>query len=309
VSRNPSNTTLAAGLLTAVVLWGGTNAGTRFVVQSWPPIWTGGTRFLCAGLLMLAMLRWTQLLGKPTPLSSRLRLEFWWRGGLSLAIYIICFNWAMRLTTASHVALYLGASPVWALLWEERPAWSRASVQKYAAAGLALGGVLVLFWPALGSDRSDWRGEMLGIIVSILWTHYGRQCRVLGSHLPGPEVTAHTMWRTGVLLMPLGLLEVAGWSRSIDWSSDLLLVHGYCILAGSIAAFALWNSALRHWPTSKVLLFNNLIPVSTMTWAHFCLGEAVTGTFWIAMLLIVAGVVLGQTNWQKLTPASSVPPE
>ena len=74
-------------------------------------------------------------------------------------------------------------------------------------------------------------------------------------------------------------------------------------------AYALWNNALRHWPTSQVFLFNNLIPLSTMTWAHFCLGEPVTRTFWLAMALIVAGVVLGQTKWQKVLGTHWVPAE
>jgi drug/metabolite transporter (DMT)-like permease len=47
-------------------------------------------------------------------------------------------------------------------------------------------------------------------------------------------------------------------------------------------------------------LYNNLIPLSTMLWAHFTLGEAVTTTFWVAMALIVAGVLLGQWKcWAK----------
>ncbi|HTI97815.1 MAG TPA: DMT family transporter, partial [Dongiaceae bacterium] len=83
----------------------------------------------------------------------------------------------------------------------------------------------------------------------------------------------------------------------------LLAVQLYCITAGGVVAFALWNNALRHWPTSQVLLFNNLIPLSTMSWAHFCLGEAVTPTFWTAMILIVLGVALGQTDWRKTRAA------
>jgi drug/metabolite transporter (DMT)-like permease len=55
--------------------------------------------------------------------------------------------------------------------------------------------------------------------------------------------------------------------------------------------------ALRRWPTSRVYLFNNLIPLSTATWAHFTLGEEVSPTFWLAMAMIVAGVMLGQWNW------------
>jgi drug/metabolite transporter (DMT)-like permease len=110
------------------------------------------------------------------------------------------------------------------------------------------------------------------------------------------------MWRAGVLLMPLGLLEI--WRSGLVWRADLAWVHAYCIVAGGVAAFAIWNQALRHWPASRVLLFNNLIPLSTMGWAWACLGEPVTRTFWLAMLLIVAGVILGQTNWQTILARS-----
>jgi drug/metabolite transporter (DMT)-like permease len=72
------------------------------------------------------------------------------------------------------------------------------------------------------------------------------------------------------------------------------------ILLGSVVPYALWNSALRHWQTSRVMLFNNVIPLSTATWAHFCLGEPITPTFFAALLLIVAGVLLGQMDWAKI---------
>jgi drug/metabolite transporter (DMT)-like permease len=38
----------------------------------------------------------------------------------------------------------------------------------------------------------------------------------------------------------------------------------------------------------------------------FYLGEPITHTFWAAMVLIIAGVVLGQADWSKIfgTPES-----
>jgi drug/metabolite transporter (DMT)-like permease len=66
---------------------------------------------------------------------------------------------------------------------------------------------------------------------------------------------------------------------------------------------------LRHWKTSEVYLFNNLIPLSTTLWARAWLNEPVTPTFWVAMMLIVAGVLLGQTNWQRLFGGRWLPPE
>jgi drug/metabolite transporter (DMT)-like permease len=306
MSGRKHNALLVLSLVFAVFLWGGNNTGTKFIVGEWPPIWTGGSRFFCAGLLLLGILRYTAWLGRWDYVPADLRQRLWWRGGLSLAAYIVVFNTALRYTAASHVALYLGASPVWALVWEGVPARSWSSAKRYSAAGLALVGVFVLFYPTLRGGGS-WFGELLGFACSLLWTHYGRQCRLLGARLSGAEISAHTMWRAGALLLPLSVVEL--WQRGLSWRLDVLGVQAYCILAGGVVAFGLWNNALRHWPASQVLLFNNLIPLSTTGWAHFWLGEAVTPTFWAAMALIAAGVVLGQASWQKVLALRAVPPE
>ena len=298
--RAPSHGSIIIGLLFAIFLWGGNNAGAKFLVKSWPPVTVGSTRFLCAGLLMFALLRWTSWLGTASVLPGPVKRSLWWRGGLSLGAYVAVFNLALRYTAASHVALYLAVSPVWALIWEGRSAGSSTPeyFKRYAAALLALSGVVVLFLPALKPASGTLPGELLGLTASVLWTLYGRQCRVLGRMLSGAEITAHTMWRAGVLLLPLAALE--NLHRPMHWNAKLLLVQCYCIVAAGIVAFALWNHALRHWKTSEVYLFNNLIPLSTMIWAYFCLGEPVLPTFWLAMALIVSGVLVGQSAWQRL---------
>jgi len=254
---------------------------------------------------MLAILRWTNWLGKPSAIGRDFNRQLWVRGGLSLASYIVCFNWALRFTSASHVALYLGASPVWALLWEGKPAKSWLTVQRYGAAVLTMIGVLVLFWPALRNTGGSLVGELLGIIVSVLWTFYGRQCRILSAQMSGVELSAQTMWRAGLLLMPLGLIEVA--RSGLRWNNNVFWVQLYCIVAGGVVAFAIWNLALRRWATSKVLLFNNLIPLSTATWAYFFAHDPITMRFGVAMVLIVTGVILGQVNWQKVFQTSALP--
>ena len=302
ISKPPARRhfTIVLGLLVAIILWGGNNVGVKYLVQSWPPFTVGSTRFFFAGLLMFALLRWTRWFGPASRLSAEQKRSLWWQGGLSLAGYIAVFNFALRFTTASHVALYLAMSPVWALLWEGRSSGSGFGgyFKRYAAALLAVAGVVVLFLPALKSTPGTIIGELLGLTASILWTLYGCQCRVLGGTLSGAETSAHTMWRAGVLLSPLAVAE--NLHKPILWDMRLLLVQGYCIIAGGIIAFALWNHALRHWKTSEVYLFINLIPLSTMIWAHYCLNEQVAPTFWFAMALIITGVLVARTRWQSL---------
>jgi len=298
VSQPKNNAVIAGSLLFTIFLWGGNNAGTKWLVMSWPPVFTGSIRFLLAGILLLTVLRFTTFLGVFQPLTPELRRQLWLRGGLSLAVYIVAFNWALRLTTASHVALYLGASPVWALLWEEKPRRTLASARRYGAALLALSGVVVLFWPALQTLKLSLLGEVLGLASSVLWATFSRQVRGLSMHLAGTEVAAHTMWMAGVWLLPLGLIEVALHGFAVDGKQAGVLA--FCVVLGGVVPYALWNSALRHWRTSQVMLFNNLIPLSTGVWVYYFLGEPLTHTFWAAMVLIVSGVILGQVDWTKI---------
>src|SRR5438552_629508 len=50
VADKAKNAFLSLSLLLAIFLWGGCNAGTKFIVQSWPPLCTGSSRFLSAGV-------------------------------------------------------------------------------------------------------------------------------------------------------------------------------------------------------------------------------------------------------------------
>ncbi len=289
---------ITGSLLLVVVLWGGNNAGTKWLVGSWPPVWTGCTRFLFAGLILQAVLRWTPWLGRFTPLTPQQRWQLWWRGGLSLAAYMVFFCWALRLTAAAHVALYIGASPIWALLVEERPGKNWSSLRRYGAALLAVSGVVVLLWPALHADVFNLKGELCGLLSSLLWANFNHQSRVLARNLSGLEVAANAMWMSGVWLLPAGLITVA--LHGLGWDGPHLAVQAFCILLGGVVPYAFWNSALRHWQTSRVMLFNNFIPLTTATWAHYALGEPLTSTFCVAMILIVAGVALGQVQWARI---------
>lgn len=294
-----NNTVIGLGLLCATFLWGGNNTGIKFLVSHWPPVWTACTRMLCVGGILLAALRWTRWLGPSTPLTPSLRFHLWWRGGLSLAVYVAVFTWSLKFTSASHVALYLGAAPIWALLWEGGPHVNRDWVRRYGAAILALIGLLILFWPKLQPGSGDWRGDLLALAASVLWTVYGRNCRAAGASLSGFETTACTMWRAAVWLLPIALWEMR---PGIVWQWSLAGAQLYCIVFGGIIAFALYNNALRHWPVSDVFLFGNLIPATTMGWAWLLLDEPMTKTFWVAMLFVAGGVVLGQWRSARATP-------
>jgi drug/metabolite transporter (DMT)-like permease len=247
---------------------------------------------------LFAVVRFTKWIGDFQPLTPVQSRQLWLRGGLSLAAYTVAYCWAMKLTAASHVALYIGASPIWALLVEQRPRKNWATVRRYGAALLAVSGVLVLFWPALKNSAFNLAGECCGLGCSLLWANYSHQSRILAQTIHGVEVAAGSMWMSGVWLLPVALGEVVLHGVTLD--GPHIGIQSLAILFGGVVPYALWNSALCHWQTSRVMLFNNFIPLTTATWAHYTLGEPLTPTFFAAMFLIVAGVAIGQADWIKV---------
>lgn len=298
MSEKKHNTSIAASLVLVVILWGGNNAGTKWLLREWPPVFTGMVRFLLAGAILLAVLRLTKLLGDFQPIAAVQRRRLWLRGGLSLAAYTVAFCWALKLTAASHVALYIGASPVWALVAEQRPQKNWSSMRNYGAALLAVTGIFVLFWPALRSSGFHLAGECFGVGASLLWANYNHQSRILAQSIRGVEIAANSMWMSGIWLLPIALMEV--YPHGVPLDAPHVGIQLLSVIFGGVVPYALWNSALRHWKTSRVMLFNNFIPLTTAIWAHFSLGEPLTSTFFAAMALIVAGVAIGQMEWAKI---------
>ncbi len=303
-ARNHS--AIAGSLVFATMLWGANNAGMKYLVRFWPPIGISSVRFILCGVLMLALLKWTRWLGAPTPgITPTIRVRLWTRTGLSLAVYVVAFMVAIKYTSPANVALYLGTSPVWALLLEGRSEKGRGI--RWVAALLAAVGAAILFWPSLALSGDRWFGEGAALFASVLWALYGHLARGLSGTMTGAELTAHSMWRAGVWLMPFAFGELT--TATIVWRWDAAAIFAYSVLLPGIVSFALWAHALKLWPTSKVYLFNNLIPIWTVFWAWLFFGDAITANVWLALILIVGAVVISQTNWERVLGRRWLPPE
>jgi len=296
-----NNGAITASLIFATMLWGANNAGMKHLVQFWPPVFISSFRFLICGALLLLLIRKTNWLGAATGSTPTVRRQLWTRTGLSLAVYVVAFMVAIKLTSPANVALYLGASPIWALLIEGKLEQGRGL--RWIAALLAIAGAAVLFWPKLQLGGNQWIGEAIGLSASVLWALYGHLSRGLVSKISSSELTAHSMWRAGVWLIPFSLWELN--TIGIEWRVDAWLVFLYSVLGPGVFSFALWSNALHCWPTSKVYLFNNIIPIWTVFWTWLFFREPIAANIWIALILIVGGVVLSTGNWSKAKSSNS----
>ncbi len=308
MSRGETSTPVIVALSAAVILWGANNVALKQVVASWPPLFTGSTRFLMAGTLLLAAAAGSTLFGKITPPGPALRARLW-KGGLVLAVYVAACNWTLMFLPASQFALHMAASPAWALVFEGLGSGKPAErLRRWAAVGLTFGGVIVLLLPSLRAGGA-WMGQLLGASTGLFWTIYSRECRKLADGWSGAAVSGHTMWRGGAILLPLALVELMIARGLPHFSVRVAGLHLFCTVLGGVVPFALWTQALKRWPVSRVALFGNFIPLTTAAWAKATVGEPLSPTFGLAMLLILSGVLIGQIDWTRALGKSWVPEE
>jgi drug/metabolite transporter (DMT)-like permease len=150
-----------------------------------------------------------------------------------------------------------------------------------------------------------WVGEVFGVLTGLVWTYHSRLGREMGKDFTGAEITAHCMLKSSVWLIPFVIWNL--FKDPIDYNQSVIVAQVYNVLFGSVIAYIFWYTGLRYWAASRVLLFNNLIAPCTMAWAYFCFGEHVSPTFWIAMFLIGAGILILQWNQVKSLVKSEEP--
>ena len=287
---------VVTGLIVAVFLWGGNNVATKYLVDTWPPIWTSCTRFLISGALLLFLAHKTRWFGSPKPLNPSLKKALWFKGSLSFTAYILSFIWALKFSTAANMGLLFATSPMWALLWEIRLVERAELIKRFIAAVLTLFGVAILFQSS-ASQEVGWLGNGLGLLAAVLWTLYSRVCRSFGNQLSSAQLNGHNFIRTFVWLLPFAIYDQM--NASIAMEPKLWATQIYSIIGAGVFAFAFWTNALKKWPTSRVMLFVNLIPLTTVLCGRVFLNESVQIHFWVAMIFVMAGVCLGLADLGK----------
>ncbi len=123
------------------LIWGSTYLGIRFAVETIPPFLLGGARFLAAGAILYA---WLRFKGVPSPSG------FHWRnaaivGCLLLGVGNGGVNWAEQKVASSLAALLIAITPLWFVLLDWlRPRGTRPGFQTVLGIVVGFAGVALL---------------------------------------------------------------------------------------------------------------------------------------------------------------------
>ena len=277
-------------LLGAIVLWALNLTLSRYILtHGLLPIAYSTLRYGAASLVFVVLaLAWERSLRLP-------RTQWRWVGLAAAALWLnqIVFVYALRTTTASTVALVLGATPIFAALLGLALGTERPSQRFWLGAALSFAGVGLVALGSGGEVSGDLGGILLAVVTAATWAVYSVAITPLMGHASAIRVSA--------VVLPLGWVGIAavGVPQTLrqDWSAlgwEVWAVVALATLGPLVVTNVLWFRVLDRIGPSRATLATNLQPFVAAVFAVVLLSETVA---WIQVaggVLVAAGILVAR---------------
>jgi len=303
VSRSAAPLAVALALAAVYVIWGSTYLAIRFALESGlPPLLMAGTRFIIAGGLMFAVLRWR---GAPVPTRAQ------WRNAAVMGALLLGFGnglvtIAQQWVSSGLAAVAVASAPLWMALFS---AMRGQHPNRLEWSGLAAGFAGVLWLNAGGTLGGQPQGLIALLIAALSWSFGSIWSR--GRDLPSPFMTAAAqMLCGGVLMLGAGL---AFGERFDAWPDARgLLSVAYLVVFGSIVGFSAYIWLLHHVRPALAGSYAYVNPAIAVLLGGWFADEHFSVVDLGAMAVILAGVVaitLAKARSPKPEPAATIADE
>ena len=265
------------------VVWGSTYLAIRFALEGgYPPLlMVAGSRFVIAGALMYAFLRWR---GVAAPTRAQW-LSLGFMGALLLGMGNGLVTLAEESVSSGLAAVAVASMPVWmALFGSLRGVRSN----RLEWLGIAVGFAGVVWLNAGSSLTASPKGLLMLLVAPIAWAYGSVWSR--GRDLPSPFMTAAgQMLCGGVLLLAVGGLT--GEQFTIGSVQGTVAI-AYLAVFGSIVAFSAYIWLLHHARPALVGSYAYVNPVIAVALGAWLASERFTAHDLGATAVIVAGVLI-----------------
>jgi drug/metabolite transporter (DMT)-like permease len=272
------------------LVWGSTYLAIKFALVSFPPFFQMGTRFVFAGALLMAWMRWR---GAPWPDARQ------WRNALVVGTLMLGGGmggtaYAEVTVGSGLVVAFIAVVPLM-IAALNRLYGVKPGRLELAGIGVGLAGVLMLTQGA-GFQASP-AGLAAIAIACVTWS--------IGSVLsqrslplaPGATGFASEMLCGGVVLLGLSALN----GEAPQWPPQPVAVAAwfYLVVFGSLIAFNAYMLLLAQASAGLASSYTFVNPVIAMLLGVAVAGEVVTGYEWMAAGIVLVGVVLMLRGAQK----------
>jgi drug/metabolite transporter (DMT)-like permease len=287
-------------LLGAVAIWGFNFTVVRYgLTHGFSPLAYSAPRFALASLVFtgftLRRERTLRIRRDDLPLALFAAL-------LGVTLNQLAFVYALRLTTASTVALLFATAPVLVALVAHLSGSERLRLHSWLAVAVSFAGVALVVGGGGGQVSGNPLGFLLGIATAVTWAVY--------SVAVAPLMQRYSAFRLNAVVAiggSLPLLAVAApqlaredWSR-IGWLAWLAFLYS-ALLAYSLTNMV-WFVSIRRVGATHAAVYTNLEPFLGALFAVLILSERLGPLQIAGGVVIGAGILIARRRGAETPPA------
>lgn len=289
MSKLTVQTRVNGNLLVTVLLWAGNFSAVKVLYRELDTAGVALMRTLVTGIFFVALV-WMQ--GKSLRFSdSKTAAKTVLQGFLSMGLYMVLFLAGLKLTSDSAAAIIMAASPLATGLLSVAVGQDKFRWTVLLGALIAVVGILVIFGFGHGKP-GELEGNLLIFTGAVIWAVGVIVIRpLLRDH--SPEVlSAQGMLGALLVMVPFGWNSVA----TTNWlalSMNTYLALLYTTLLSGGVAFITYYRGIAQIGAPRATLYQYLVPGAAILIGHFTLGTPILVTQLIGLVIVLAGVALG----------------
>ncbi len=288
-----------AMLLVTVVLWSLNLTITRYILQhGFQPLSYATVRYGIAAAIFVAIVVVAERSLRLKRRDVRLVLV----AALALVLNQFAFVYALDTTSASTIALLLGATPAIAALIGLALGLERMSGRFWIATVVSFAGVGLVAAGSGSSLSAGWVGIALGLATASTWAVYSIAIAPLMSRYSASRISAVVLPIGWVGIAAAGAPQTAGQDYGLSWEVWALLL--FATLGPLVLTNILWFKALHGIGASRATLIANLQPFVAAVFAVVLLSERMTFLQMTGGVLIGGGILLARRRQARAIPAA-----
>jgi drug/metabolite transporter (DMT)-like permease len=282
-------------LLAVALIWGINFSVIKYAIRDFLPLSFTAARFALAALFLFTLMAVRR---ERFTVDRADRLPIMVLGLIGITLYNILFMEGLKFTTASHSALFISMSPLFASVMQAISGRERFTATLAGGMALASAGAFLIIRSTHGSfeiTSATVTGDLMTMGASVLWALYTMQARPLLTRYSPLVVTSYSVAAGAVLLLPFSASELANqpWSAVSPGSWAALIFAAWI---GGGVAYIFWYEGVRRIGVNRTIAYHYLVPFVAVIVAALFLDEQISLFTLLGGAAILAGVALVQNS-------------
>ena|SRR5579862_6906211 len=284
-------------LIATVLIWAFNVTVTRYVLtHGFKPLAYGAIRYGAAAVLAVVV---TIVLERSLAVGGRRSLGLIAIATVFLLANQISFVYALKLSTATTVALIMGTTPIFTAIVSSVVGLERLTRRFWIATAVGFGGVALVAVGSGGGLSGNLGGDLLAIALSASWACYSVTIAPLMRTYSPYRISAVVLCAMCVPFFAISAKQLGGQHygslNTLTW-----VCLAYAIVGPLFLTNLLWFTAIHRVGPSRATLFANVQPFVAALFAFLILREHLRWLEVVGGLTILAGIVL-ERRWRPAT--------